>query len=157
MIGLEDGVDDDVYFEFVRGDGCEVGLNDWETKVPMQGATAWGTNSTTIKEVLAHLCSAPEEEHQPIQGSNQYGKRSAQKASWAQETCDRILLALEKEAAHRSCLVAFAGEMAVERADDEGPTDGADDDDNPLAQAVPLVANLPEVEEQEQICSTRSC
>ena len=38
----------------------------------------------------------------------------------------------------------------MERADDEGPIDGADDDDNPLAQAVPPVANLPEVEEQEQ-------
>ena len=116
----------------------------------MKGATAWGTKITTIKEVLAHLCSAPEEEHQPIQGSNQYGKRSTQKASWTQETCDRILLALEKEAGHRSCLVAFAGEMAVERADDEGPIDGADDDDNPSAQAMPLVANLLEVEEREQ-------
>ena len=81
LIGLEDGVDEDAYFEFVRGDGCEVGLNDWETKIPMKGATAWGTNSTTIKEVLAHLCSAPEEKHQPIQGSNEYGKRSVQKAS----------------------------------------------------------------------------
>ena len=108
LIGLEDGVDDDAYFEFVRGDGCEVGLNDWETKVPMRGGTAWGTYITTIKEALAHLCSAPEEEHQPIQGSNVYGKRSIQKASWTQETCDRILLALEREAAHRSCLVAFA-------------------------------------------------
>ena len=157
LIGLEDGVEDDAYFEFVRGGGSEVGLNDWETTAPMKGATAWGTDSTTIKEVLAHLCSAPDEEYQPIQGSNQYGKRSVQKASWTQETCDRISFALEKdefalekEAAHRSCLVAFAGEMAVERADDEGPIEGADDDDNPLAQAVPPVANLPEVEEQEQ-------
>ena len=60
------------------------------------------------------------------------------------------MLALEREAAHRSCLVAFAGEMAVERADDEGPIDGVDDDDNPLAKAVPPVANLPEAEEREQ-------
>ena len=64
--------------------------------------------------------------------------------------CGRILRALEKEAAHRSCLVAFAGEMAVERADDEGPIDGADDDDNPLAEAVPFVAKQLDVEEQEQ-------
>ena len=96
LIDLEDGLDADAYFQFVRGDGCEVGLNDWETKIPMRWATAWGTNSTTIKEALAHLCSAPEEEHQPIQGSNEYLNRSVQKASWAQETCDRILLALEK-------------------------------------------------------------
>ena len=38
------------------------------------------------------------------------------------------MFALEKEAAHRSCLVAFAGEMAVKRADNEGPIDGVDDD-----------------------------
>ena len=88
--------------------------NDWETNMPMQAATAWGTNSTTIKQVLAHLCSAPDEEHQPIQGSNEYGKRSIQKAVWTQETCDRILLALEKEEAHRTSLVAFPAEMAIE-------------------------------------------
>ena len=118
--------------------------------MPMRGATAWGTNSTTIKEVLAHLCSAPEEEHQPIQGSNAYGKRSVQKASWTQETCDRILLALEKEAAHRSCLVAFAGEMAVERADDEGPIDAVDGDESAMAETVPPVTNMPDAEEREQ-------
>ena len=71
LIDMGDRVDDDAYFQFVRGDGCEVGLNDWETKTPMRGATAWGINSITIKEVLAHLCSAPEEEHQPIQASRQ--------------------------------------------------------------------------------------
>ena len=49
-----------------------------------------GTNSTTINQALAHLCSAPEEEHEPIQGSNEHGRRSVQKASWTQETCDRI-------------------------------------------------------------------
>ena len=112
-----------------------------------------GTNCTTIKEALARLCSAPEEEHQPIQGSNEYGKRSVQKASWTQETCDRILLAPEKEAYHRTSLVAFPAEMAIERATEERPLDAEIDklDEDDLAQSgVPATTTLPSSEEKEQ-------
>ena len=148
LIGLEDGPHEGAYFEFIWGDGCEVGLNDWETKLPMQGAPM------TIKEVLAQLCRSPEEERQPIQGSNKYGKRSEQKASWTQETRDRILLALEKEAAHRTSLVAFAGEIAIERATAEGPIDAEidkrDDEYIQTRTGLPPTATLPSSEEKEQ-------
>ena len=82
----------------------------------MRGRTRWGTNGNLIRHAIAVKCGGGE--HQQVIGSNKFGMRSIQKATWPNEMCAKILKAIIEELEHRSCYLAFPAEIVQEEAEE---------------------------------------
>ena len=121
------------------------GQKDWETRRPIQGTTAWGTNSSCLALALSLRCDGSHLPHQPEIGTNRYGQRSKQKAVWAKKLRTTIFNATIAEARERSFYAAFPAQMEQEIADELGPIDECSEEDEP-----PISNNLRTKEENEQ-------
>jgi len=142
--GLLDGLQSDASFEYGIGDQCLLGQHDRESGEPMRGRTKWGTNGEILRSRISIRCGS--NEHQQIMGSNQFGLRSIQKATWPEEMCAVILEAIVEELDHRTCCIAFPAEIAQEEAEELGTLDSVT---NAEPQQV-IGTELGENAEQEQ-------
>ena len=142
--GLLDGLQPEASFEYGIGDQCLLGQHDRESGEPMRGRTKWGTNGEILRSRISIRCGS--NEHQQIMGSNQFGLRSIQKATWPEEMCAVILEAIVEELDHRTCCIAFPAEIAQEEAEELGTLDSVT---NAEPQQV-IGTELGENAEQEQ-------
>ena len=88
--------------------------------VNLFGQAIWGTNGDYLKRDLGQVCDGSQhgEHHQHVMGSNSFGLRSVQKATWPKEMCKKILKSILKEYDARTCAVAFPAETEVEIAEE---------------------------------------
>ena len=93
---------------------------------------------------MGQICSG-DHEHQQVWGSNKFGPRSIQKATWPEPMCAEILRAIVDEQSHRSCMVAFPAEMENVTAEELGPLDDPELDETPA-----IGSRLSEKAEKEQ-------
>ena len=133
LVGLPDGLTTDE-FEYMKGDQCMLGQHDWESGEPMRGRTLWGTNAEFIKEEVGALCSG-DHAHQQIMGSNAFGLRSVQRATWNEEMCAKILRGIVKESRSRCSATAFPAAIQEEINEERGPLDDTDQEDEPEVPA----------------------
>ena len=115
-------------FEFVSGDQCVHGKKDYESGVPIQAATAWGTTSECLKRRLGQTCKG-DHEHQHVQGRNAFGLRSAQKAVWERELCVESFKSSVEELHLRQDWSAFPGVVIEEERLERGSLDEPDEED----------------------------
>ena len=87
----------------------------------MRGRTQYGTNGNLLRYAVSQTCGATE--HQQVIGSNKYGPRSIQKATWPKEMCKNVLRGITDELEHRSCYIAFPAETSMEEAEEQGTLD----------------------------------
>ena len=99
-------------FEFVRGDQCMLGKCDWESGMPIMAPTAWGTTSECLKDRLGQRCDGSHE-HQILEGSNCYGRRSTQKAVWDHSVCVEIINGTIEEMQSRAEWAAYPAAVAA--------------------------------------------
>ena len=101
LIDIPDAVTNDT-FQWTRGDQCMLGQKDVDSGLSFHASTAWGTTSTRIRSALSIGCDDTHE-HQRIEGSNNQGLRSAQKAEWPAPACREVFKAMIKELEDRAC------------------------------------------------------
>ena len=101
------------FYEVIRVDLCQLGLKDRENKLPHLKPTGLGTNSPGIKKVMAGKRCRRDHVHQPLEGSNQYGRRTLQAARWTNAFCRAVLKGILLDL-QGLLQVAFSGEAVIE-------------------------------------------
>ena len=126
--------------KFVIGDQCPYGQRDPVSGLPEQKRTGWLGNSEVILNEVGRRCSCPHGSHQHIVGSNQFGQRSKQAASYPTALCRAICRGVLKEMQLIYVINELRGEHAMPVEDeedaemeevsrpDEGPNPGVDED-----------------------------
>ena len=74
-------------------DGCCVGYADKENGLPNQKPSTYVTSMIAAESVLQDLRCPRDHQHQPLEGANSYGLRTAQAAEWP-ETLNRLVMDL---------------------------------------------------------------
>ena len=118
------------FYEVIRVDLCRFGLRDQENHLPHLKPTGLGTNSPGIKKEMAGKRCRKDHEHQHLEGSNCYGRRTTQAAKWTTCLCRTILRGVLRDL-QSLVKVAFAGESVLEDIEEmpgsldtvEGPED----------------------------------
>ena len=111
----EKGMTDEGHeFDIHRVDLCAYGLKDQENKLPHLKPTGIGTDSPEIRMTLDGRCCGGHE-HQPLEGSNAYGKRTEQAAQWTTKFCRTILLGAARQWEADLSRVAFTAEDQAEK------------------------------------------
>ena len=100
-------------FDVHRVDLCD-GLRDQENHLPHLKPTGIGTDAPEIRRTLNKRCSG-DHEHQPLEGSNAYGKRTEQASKWTTPFCRGVLQGAAKQWEADMSQVAFVVEDQTER------------------------------------------
>eukprot|EP00435_Cladocopium_sp_Y103_P035729 s1670_g9.t1 len=82
----------------IKVDGCMVGYQDAESGLPHQKSSYYLTSMLAAESVFSnHLCDGSHK-HQPLEGANCYGPRTAQAAEWPQRLNWMVLEAVIQQA-----------------------------------------------------------
>ena len=100
-------------YEVVRVDLCRFGLKDKESHLPHLKPTGIGTDSPGIKAQMKNKRCRRDHEHEPLEGSNRYGRRPLQAAQWTPRFCKSVLEGVYQDLRELG-RVAFAAEDAIE-------------------------------------------
>ena len=76
---------------FVRANGCALGYVNKESGLPHKKPMGFITDMEAAVDILSRLRCTCDHDHQPIEGANCYGPRSALAAEWP-EKMDKIIL-----------------------------------------------------------------
>eukprot|EP00438_Fugacium_kawagutii_P008061 Skav219569 [mRNA] locus=scaffold3203:12014:25029:+ [translate_table: standard] len=76
--------------KYIVSDQCRYGLKDAESGRPVKKPTGFASNGECLLNHLGKRCRCPFGAHQPVLGSNKFGKRSVQAASYPFELCRAV-------------------------------------------------------------------
>ena len=119
-----DNIGDEDDYEVLRVDLCQFGLKDKENGMPHLKPTAVGTDSPGIKKKMRNKRCHRDHDHQALEGSNRFGRRTLQAAQWTTRFCKTILEGIYEDLRGLG-RVAFSAEDAFEDLEeDPDPMDG---------------------------------
>ena len=104
----------------INAAGCMLGYIDRESGLPHCKPTTFVTTLLTAESVFSECRCPGNHEHEPLQGSNRCGRRTAQAATWPPLLNEKVLEAIAQQAsveeyAHQHVQETFANEGGRER------------------------------------------
>ena len=130
-------------FEFARGDQCMLAKRNWKPEMPIMAPTVWGTPSERLKDRLDQRCHGSHE-HQVLEESNCYGRRSTLETIWGHSVCVEINKETIWEMQTRAEWLTYPAVVTAEDRYEKEPIDQPDMIDFPTADSM-----LPDAREHE--------
>lgn len=103
---------DDGTLLFIKVDGCMVGYVDAESGLPHKKPSYYLTTMIAAESIFANLKCSRDHEHQPLEGANKFGPRTAQAAEWPDKLNSLVLECIIQQASIEEGLVTAVTDEA---------------------------------------------